>query len=89
MGGMKSLQGFDCVRDWAAWRVNVKERIAVTHKFGVPDETIKAIATKVGDCLAEKVCPATKEEELLKELWNVATPDERKTIAGLIFKMVQ
>jgi hypothetical protein len=26
---------------------------------------------------------------LLKEMWNVATPDERKTITALIFKMVQ
>jgi hypothetical protein len=43
-----------------------------------------------GKTLAEKTCPATKEEELLKEMmWSVATPDERKTIATLIFKMVQ
>lgn len=89
MGDMKSLRGFDWVKDWSTWRANVKERIAVAHKFGVPDETVKAIATKVGDLLAEKSCPATQEEELLKEMWNVATPNERKTITTLIFKMVQ
>jgi hypothetical protein len=89
MGDMKSLRGFDWGKDWATWRANVKERIAVAHKFGVSDETVRAIATKVGDLLAEKSCPATQEEELLKEMWNVATPDERKTITALIFKMVQ
>jgi hypothetical protein len=31
----------------------------------------------------------TQEEKLLKEMWNVATPDERKTITTLILKMVQ
>jgi hypothetical protein len=36
----------------------------------------------VGDFLVEKVCPATKEEELLKEMWNVGTPDERKVLTG-------
>jgi hypothetical protein len=86
MGWIKSVEAFDCVNDWETWRVNVKERLAVAHKFGVPDETLKTIAVKVGDFLAEKVCPATKEEELLKERWKVATPEERKTITALILK---
>jgi hypothetical protein len=37
----------------------------------------------------QKVCPATKEEELLKEMWEIATPSERKVIGTLIFKMVK
>jgi hypothetical protein len=88
MREMKSLQGFDWVKDWPTWRTNVKERIALAHRFGVPDETLKTIAVKVGDFLADKVCPATQEDELLKEMWSAATPDERKTIATVIFKMV-
>jgi len=43
---------------------------------------------KIGDFLATKVCPQTKEEELLKQMWDVATPEERKVIATLMFKMV-
>lgn len=82
----KSLNAFDCVSNWETWRTNVKERIAVAHRFGVPDETIKTIAVKVGDFLAEKVCPATKEEELLKEMWSGGTADERKTMTTLILK---
>ncbi len=89
MGEMKSLRGFDWVNDWPTWRDNVKERIAVAHKFGVPDETVRAIATRVGDLLAKKASPTTQEEKLLREMWNVATPDERKTITTLILKMVQ
>ena len=68
MKEMKSLQGFDWVKDWPTWRTNLKERVAVAHRFGVPDETLKTIAVKVGDFLANKVWPATKEDELLKEM---------------------
>lgn len=52
------------------------------------DEEIKAWAVEVGDHLASKVCAGTPEEALLKELWDVAAPEERKTIATLIFKLV-
>jgi len=88
MEGLKCLQALDFVKDWGAWRGSLKEAIGSARKFGVSDETIKAMAVKMGDFLAEKVCPATKEEELLKELWNVASPEERKTLATLMFKLV-
>lgn len=84
---MKNFPGFDGGEDWAAWRVNIRERISVAHRFGVPDEALKAIAVKVGDFLAKKACPATKEEKLLKEMWSAATPDERRMIATLMLKM--
>jgi sulfur relay (sulfurtransferase) DsrC/TusE family protein len=85
----KCLQAMDFLKDWKTWRETLGDSIAAARKFGVSDETIKQMSVKMGDFLAEKVCPATKEEELLKEMWDVATPEERKTIAGLIFKMVE
>jgi hypothetical protein len=85
----RSLRGVEWMKDRPTWRDDVKERIAVAHKFGVPDETVRAIAAKVGVFLAEKACPTTEEEKLLKEMWKVATPDEKKTITTLILKMVQ
>ncbi len=88
MGRLKSLEAFNC-NGWETWRANVKERIAVAHRFGVPDETIKTIAVSIGDFLSEKVCPATKQEELLKEMWRLASPDERKTLAALVLKWFQ
>lgn len=85
----KCLQAMDFLKDWKTWRESLGEAISAARKFGVSDDTIKKMSTKVGDFLSEKVCPATKEEELLKEMWDAASPDERKTIAGLIFKMVE
>jgi sulfur relay (sulfurtransferase) DsrC/TusE family protein len=89
MGANECLQGMDFMKDWKSWRETLNEGIQQARKFGVSDETIKKMSVRVGDFLAEKVCPATKEEELLKEMWDAATPDERKTIAGLMFKMVE
>jgi hypothetical protein len=79
----------DFMKDWKTWRETLSDGIEQARKFGVSDETIKKMSVRVGDFLAEKVCPATKEEELLKEMWDAATPEERKTIAGLMFKMVE
>jgi hypothetical protein len=84
----KCLSALDYVKDWDTWRKTLKEGIAQARKFGVSDETIKSMAVKMGDFLADKVCPQTKEEELLKQMWDVATPEERKVIATLMFKMV-
>lgn len=89
MGDMKCLRGFDWVNDWPTWRDNVKERVGLAHRFGVPYETVATVASKVGDLLAKKTSPTTQEERLLKEMWTVATPDERKTITALILRMVR
>ncbi len=89
MERFQCLDAMDFVKDWDTWRNTLKEAIGEARKFGVSDETIKSLGVKIGDFLAKKVCPATKEEELLKEMWDIATPEERKTIATLMFKMVK
>jgi hypothetical protein len=79
----------DYVKDWDTWRKTLKEGIAEAKKLGVSDETIQSLGLNIGSFLAEKVCPQTKEEQLLKEMWDIATIEERKTIATLMFKMVK
>ena len=85
---MKCLDSMDFVKDWQTWRDRLHEAIAGAKKFGLSDDVIRDMSVKVGDFLSEKVCPATKEEQLLKEMWEVATPEERRTIAALMLKLV-
>ena len=85
----KCLQGMDFLRDWDTWKNTLKESIAKARSLGMSDEAIKNLSVKMGDLLATKICPATKEEELLKEMWKVADSTERKSIASMMFKMVQ
>jgi sulfur relay (sulfurtransferase) DsrC/TusE family protein len=83
----KCLNAMDFVKDWKDWRSTLKDAIKRGRSMGLSDAVIQRLSVKVGDFLAEKVCPATKEEELIKEMWDIASPDERKTLAALIFKM--
>ena len=89
MERFKCVSAMDFMKDWNTWRSTLKEAIGEAHKLGVSDEMIQDLAVKMGDFLAEKVCPATKEEQLLKEMWDAGTPEERKTIATLMFKMLK
>jgi sulfur relay (sulfurtransferase) DsrC/TusE family protein len=84
----KCIEAMDFMKDWYQWRATLKEAIEQGRKMGLSDETIQSLSANVGDFLASKVCPATKEEELLREMWDIATPDERRTLASLIFRMV-
>jgi len=83
------LAMLDYVGDWKKWRVSLHTAIEEARMLGWTDEEIKDTAAQVGDFFAERVCPATPEEELLQELWNAGNPDERRTLATLLFKIME
>ncbi|MHA2314475.1 MAG: DUF3243 domain-containing protein [Candidatus Hermodarchaeia archaeon] len=85
----KCINAMDFVKDWTSWREHLQDAIKRGRDFGMSDDMIQNLSVKVGDFLAKKVCPATPEEQLMKDLWGVATQDERKTLATLMFKLVQ
>jgi len=83
------INAMDFVKDWADWKANLQDAIKRGREFGMSDEMIRDLSVEVGDFLATKVCPATPEEQLVRELWEVADQEERKTIATLMFKLVE
>jgi len=89
MGKDECIAGMDFMKDWTTWRESLHDAIQEGRKYGMTDNEIKEWAVAIGDYLADNVCAGTKEEALLKELWEVATAEERRTLATLIFKMVQ
>lgn len=84
----KCISGMNFVNDWATWRKTVKEGIAKAREMGLSDSSIQEVAQNFAGFLAEKVCPATPEEELLKEMWNTSSPDERKVLTKILFKLM-
>jgi len=84
---LQCINMMEYVGDWDKWRKNLRRAVRAGKQVGMSEQEIEALATQIGDFLVEKVCPATPEEELLREMWAVATPDERRMIAGLIVKM--
>lgn len=78
----------DFIKDWSQWRSVFKDAIHRARNFGMSNEMIQDLSVEVGEFLATRIYPATKQEELLKEMWDVATPNEQRTLATLIFKIV-
>ncbi len=85
----KCVEGMDFMKDWQTWRTTVKEAISQARKLGLSEDKIHALAVRFASFLADRVCPATPEEELLKEMWNTSSPDERKVLARILFKMMK
>ena len=71
------------------WKEFLGERVKEAQKAGMSDETISNLAYHIGQFLDKKVDPKNGEERLLKELWDVGTDEERKTIARLMVKLVE
>jgi len=88
MGKNECIMGMDFMKDWKSWRESLKDAIQAGKKYGMSEDEIKAWAVEVGDYLAKNVCAGTAEEALLKEFWDIASVDERKTLANLVFRLV-
>jgi sulfur relay (sulfurtransferase) DsrC/TusE family protein len=84
---LKCLNAMDLVKDWDTWREMLGEMIRAAKDVGLTEEQLEELALKVGDFLASKVCPATKEEELIKQMWNSGTEEERRALASMIIKL--
>jgi hypothetical protein len=82
------INALDFTKDWTTWMETLRDGVTTAKGIGISDEDIKDMAVRLGDFLAEKVCPATKEEELIKEVWTTATPEERRVLAGIFFRML-
>ena len=87
-GKMECVMAMDYAQGWDQWREKFKDALKQGRNFGLSEDTIKTMSIKIGDFLANKICPHTKEEELIRDMWTVANADERKVLASVVFKMI-
>ncbi|PKR78684.1 DUF3243 domain-containing protein [Halalkalibacillus sediminis] len=80
---MSVLDNFD------QWKDFLGDRLHQAQEKGVEQQTINQLAYEVGEHLATKVESHNEEEALLRDLWNVASEDERHAMASIMVKMVQ
>ncbi|MBW7454593.1 DUF3243 domain-containing protein [Paenibacillus sepulcri] len=71
------------------WKKFLAGRVEQGKKIGLSEESISDLAYEIGAFLGEKVDPKNEQEQALKEIWEVGNEEERKTIAGLMVKLVQ
>jgi hypothetical protein len=79
---MSVLDNFEQWKDFLSSRVNQAESL------GMDRETINDLAYRLGDYLAKDIDPQNPQERLLKDLWEVASEEEQRTMAGLMVKLV-
>jgi hypothetical protein len=79
---MSVLDNFQDWKDFLSARVNQAERL------GMNQETVGDIAYQIGDYLAKQFDPKNDSERLLKDLWDVASEEEQRTVANLMVKLV-
>jgi hypothetical protein len=63
------------------------DKIREGKRAGLSDEQIVDGIIHLGDVLAKFVRPDSPEESLMKEMWRVASADEKRTLAGLVFRL--
>ena len=86
--GATCLKGGDFMKDWDQWKQTVGEAIKTARKLGMPDKLIEVASVKVGNFLSTRVCAESPEERLIKDLWDVASQEDRKVLGKLLFKLM-
>ncbi|TYO95648.1 DUF3243 domain-containing protein [Desulfallas thermosapovorans] len=74
--------------DWPTWKNYLKNAMEFAEELGIAREKINSLAYQVGDLLAQSVPPSNPEQQAIKELWQVADPNERQVLARLMTKVV-
>jgi len=74
--------------NWDNWKSTLGQAVEFAQEMGIPREQIGAMAQQAGDLLAQNVPPANSEQKAVKELWEVASPEERQVLANLMTKLV-
>lgn len=75
--------------DWDKWKAALGKAVNLGQKVGMSENTIDAIATKVGDFMTANVDPENREQRALHELWQSGSDDDRKALAKMMVNMVQ
>lgn len=73
--------------NWNEWKRTLGKAVDIGEAIGMSEKTINNIAEKVGTFLSNAVEPRNHQERVLKEMWDVADENDRKTLAKLVVKM--
>ena len=73
--------------NWESWKKTLGQAVEFAEELGISRNQIGSMAQQVGDLLAQNVTPATPEQKAVKELWDVASQDERQVLANLMTKL--
>lgn len=74
--------------DWHQWKKTLGRAVHAAEWVGMSGERINDIAYRLGEFFANNFDPGNREQRLLKELWDVGSEEERKTLASMVARVV-
>ncbi|MEL7563802.1 MAG: DUF3243 family protein [Dehalobacterium sp.] len=74
---------------WENYKRSLGEAMEVASDMGISESQISQFAQQFGGYLAQNISPDIPENRALKDLWEIASPEEQKTIAGLMIKLAK
>ncbi|ATW26330.1 DUF3243 domain-containing protein [Candidatus Formimonas warabiya] len=74
---------------WESYKRSLGEAMEVANDMGISEDQISQFAQQFGSFLANNISPDIPENRALKDLWQAASPEEQKTIAGLMIKLAR
>ncbi|WP_438432512.1 DUF3243 domain-containing protein [Gorillibacterium sp. sgz500922] len=77
------------LKSFDKWKSFLGDRVEEAERVGMNDQTIISLATQIGNYLSDKIDPENQEERLLKQMWDAADEQERKSIACVMFKLAK
>ncbi|EOS56942.1 MULTISPECIES: DUF3243 domain-containing protein [Paenibacillus] len=77
------------LKNFDTWKKFLGDRVKHAENAGFSEEEITNLAYEIGGFLDDKVDPQNESNRALKEIWDVGTEEERKTIARLMVKLAK
>lgn len=74
---------------WHEWKKTLGKAVNAAEFAGLSDDFVNKAAFRLGNFLSGNFNPGNREQRLLKELWEVGTEEEKRSLAGMIAKMVE
>lgn len=79
----------DILANFNQFKQYLSDKVEIGEKMGLSEERLAQITEKVADYLAKNEEPKNREEQVLKELWEVGEKEERHMLAHMLLRMVQ
>ncbi len=79
----------DRYSEWDKWKKTLGQAVNIGNKMGMNDETVVKVGSRIGDFLDNRLDPENREQRVLKELWDVASEEEQRSLTTMLVKMVK
>ena len=76
------------LENFEKWKDFLGDRVDAAQNKGFAQEKIEDVAYQIGGFLSNKVDPQNNQERLLKEMWDVSSPEDRHALARTMVNLV-